>query len=190
MPAHTSKSQQSLPLLDEKLIEEIGNHDTDAFRIFYHQTANAVYGFVLSILKNQHDAEDVMQDTYLKVRQSAHLYRAQGKPMAWLLTIAKNLSLMKLREAQKIMPVFPEEAELPLDFSVISNSENKLVLEAAFRVLSDTERQIVTLHAITGMKHREIAVILGLPLATVLSKYTRSLAKLKKQLDSTGKEFF
>ena len=51
------------------------------------------------------------------------------------------------------------------------------------KVLGDQERQILILHAVTGLKHREIAEMLGMPLATVLSKYARSLKKLKKALE-------
>ena len=63
----------------------------------YRLTHAAVYGFALSIVKNAQDAEDVLQDVYLQVWQSAGSYRSQGKPMAWLLTIARNLSLSRLR---------------------------------------------------------------------------------------------
>ena len=57
-----------------------------------------------------------------------------------------------------------------------------MVLREAMRILSAEERQIVLLHAVSGLKHREIADDLGMPLATVLSKYRRALAKLRKRL--------
>jgi RNA polymerase sigma-70 factor (ECF subfamily) len=52
----------------------------------------------------------------------------------------------------------------------------------AMRVLSDEERQIVILHAVSGVKHREIAKIMEMPLPTVLSKYNRAMKKLKKKM--------
>ena len=54
-----------------------------------------------------------------------------------------------------------------------------MVLNVCVPPLEDQERQIVTLHALTGLKHREIAALLGLPLPTVLSKYSRALKKLR-----------
>ncbi len=63
------------------------------------------------------------------------------------------------------------------------DSEEAVALEQAMKVLGDQERQILILHAVTGLKHREIAEMLGMPLATVLSKYARSLKKLKKALE-------
>lgn len=83
------------------------------------------------------------------------------------------------------MELTPREDVDEKGFDQVSDWEDRLVLEAAFGVLSDTERQIVMLHAVSGIKHREIALILELPLSTVLSKYARALSKLKKHLEST-----
>jgi RNA polymerase sigma-70 factor (ECF subfamily) len=61
-------------------------------------------------------------------------------------------------------------------------ADDKVVLQQCMEVLSDTERQIVVLHAVSGFKHREIAAYLELPLATVLSKYHRAIKKMKTML--------
>lgn len=55
-----------------------------------------------------------------------------------------------------------------------------MTLRALLESLGEEERQIVTLHALTGLKHREVAALLGLPLATVLSKYNRALKKMQQ----------
>ena len=62
-------------------------------------------------------------------------------------------------------------------------SEDREVLQQALASLGDEERQVVLLHAVTGLKHREIAALLEMPLATVLSKYHRALKKLRVQLE-------
>lgn len=59
-----------------------------------------------------------------------------------------------------------------------------MVLLAALTILGEEERQIVMLHAVSGLKHREIAAALNLPLATTLSKYSRALIKLKRHLEA------
>ena len=61
--------------------------------------------------------------------------------------------------------------------------EDRALLEQALGTLEEQARRIVLLHAVTGLKHREIAQLLELPLATVLSKYHRALKKLKAQLE-------
>lgn len=57
------------------------------------------------------------------------------------------------------------------------------MLETAFQILSREECQIIMLHAVSGLKHREVGELLGLPLSTVLSKYNRGIKKLRGQLE-------
>lgn len=171
---------------EESLLIRAGAGDKEAFEELYKLTSHAVFGFALSILKNRHDAEDVMQDTFLKIRMAAHLYEPRKKPMAWILTITRNYCLMKLRSQKASSYLNYEDLENNIDYSFAADTESRLVLEAAFRILSEQERQIIMLHALSGLKHREIAAILKLPLSTVLSKYKRALEKLKKEI--SGKE--
>ena len=175
--------------LGEELFQKTSMGDTEAFRTIYIHTANSVYGFLLSILKNKEDAEDLMQETYIKVREKAHLYQEQGKPLAWILTIAKNLAYMRLREKKKVVFIDIQETEVSLDFSDVANAEDRMVLEAAFRVLNWEERQIVVLHAISGLRHREIGQLLKKPLSTILSKYNRALKKLKREIEEREEEY-
>ncbi len=126
-----------------------------------------------------------MQETYLKVWTSAAAYQSQGKPLAWMFTIARNLCYMKFREQKRQADVGLEDLNgeeagevcLPLE-----NLADAMVLKAALDILKEDERQIVLLHASAGLKHREIAADLQMPLATVLSKYNRAMKKLKQYL--------
>lgn len=160
-------------------IEKIANHDKEALRDLYQLTSASVFGFALSILKNMQDAEDVLQEVYLRIYASAAGYRSSGKPLAWMLTITRNLCLMKLRERQKTVDQTQEEWHLPADKFPAVSPEDRLVLAACMKMLSSEESQIIMLHAVAGFKHREIAEALSLPLSTVLSKYRRALQKLK-----------
>lgn len=153
-----------------------------AFEEFYRQTERTVYAFVLSTLKNHDDALDVVQDTYLKIRAAAHLYKPMGKPMAWVFTIARNLSVSKIRSKQKNDSITLTDMENDLNFSYVSDAEDRLVLQTALKILSSEETEIILLHAISGFTHREIAKSLEMKLSTVLSKYHRGLKKLKKYL--------
>lgn len=165
---------------DESLLLRLAEGDQTAMTELYTATSSAVYGLALSILKNTADAEDVMQETYIRIYRAAPTYQKFRKPMAWILTIVKNLSLMKLRERKT--DALPEDFELSSGETPHVVSENRVVLRAALANLSDEERQIVTLYAISGMKHREISELLGLTLSTTLSKYHRALKKLQKLL--------
>ena len=170
---------------DEELLKQVGTGDEDAFRQLYHNTDRTVYSFILSSLKNPQDAEEVMQETYLKIWTSAASYHSQGKPLAWIFTIARNLCYMRFRDQKRQADMGlddlngEETGELCLP---LENLADAMVLRSALEILKEDERQIVLLHASAGLKHREIASNLQMPLATVLSKYNRAIKKLKQYL--------
>ena len=168
--------------IDEAIFTRIADNDMAAFEEFYRLTERTVYAFVLSTLKNHDDALDVVQDTYLKIRAAAHLYQPMGKPMAWVFTIARNLAISKIRSKQKNDSLTLTDIENDLNFSYVSDKEDRLVLQTALKILNNEETQIILLHAISGFTHREIAKSLEMNLSTVLSKYHRGLKKLKKHL--------
>lgn len=170
--------------LDDCLLQ-IAQGSSQALEALYRQTSTQIYSFALSMLKSAPDAEDVMHDCYVLVWLAAESYRSSGRPMAWLITIAKNLCLKKLRERQKSADLPPEEYELPASDTV--TPEDRLVLQACLRSLSPEECQIVVLHAVSGFKHRQIAQVLELPISTVLSKYNRALKKLRTMLEGGQK---
>ena len=155
------------PEILERLMAGLAAGDRDSLAALYHRTRAAVYGLALSYLKNGHDAQDVTQDTFVRVWEKAPQYQSKGKPLSWILAIAKNLSLMKLREQGKQPDVAWEDRQ---------------ILQAALNRLSRQEQQVVMLHAVAGMRHREIASLLDMPLPTVLSKYHRALKKLNTSL--------
>ena len=141
----------------------------------------------LSILKNSQDAEDVLHDCFLGIYASAAGYRSEGKPLAWILTITRNLCLMRLREKTKErsrQTDIPEEDwESHLELSADMDADERMIVEECMRLLSDLDRQIVVLHTVSGMKHREIAHMLSMPLATVLSRYHRAIRKMRRYLE-------
>jgi len=168
--------------VSESLIGQIGENDPDAFKEFYEITQKTIFSYILSIVLNQHDAEDILQETYLKIRSAAHLYEPQGKPMAWVFTIAKNLSYMHLRGQKKVLDEGIDDMENHSLLSDVMDHDDRILLETVLQELEEAERSIILLHAVSGYKHREIAKNLGIPLATVLSKYNRGLKKLKKSI--------
>ena len=99
--------------------------------------------------------------------------------MAWLLTIARNLAQTRLRRSGRQVEL-DEEAwnAIPAQAPGIS-PEDRQLLQAALAGLGAEERRIILLHAVAGLKHREIARLLERPLSTILSKYHRGLAKLR-----------
>lgn len=172
-------------VIDEGLFPRIGRGEREAFRQLYEVAGNSVYAYALSLLRSREDAEDAMQETFLKIRAAAHLYAPMGKPMAWVLTITRNICMMRFRRDRYICAISVDEAVEGPDCSDIENREDRIVLETAFRILSEQECQIIVLHIVSGMKHREISDWLKLPLSTVLSRYHRGLKKLRIELEGS-----
>lgn len=163
----------------EQLLIQTGRGDREAFARLYSLTRGAVYALALSLLRDAQEAQDVAQDAFVRVWENSPSYRPQGSPMAWLLTIARNLARTRLRQSGRQVGLDEETWNAIPALTPEVSSEDRLVLQGALAELSGEERQIVLLHAVTGLKHREIAHLLEQPLSTVLSKYHRGLKKLK-----------
>lgn len=169
--------------IDDSLLIGVADGNKQSFTELYRMAGQSVYAYALSILKDPTEAEDVLQDTFLKIRAAAPMYEPLGKPMAWILTITRNICLMRLRQ-KKNLSFFPlDSLDESAELKQIPDLEDRLVLRTALLVLSDDECQIIVLHAVTGWKHREIAQQLEMPLSTVLSKYRRGLKKLQVELE-------
>ena len=152
-----------------------GRYDRDALARLYRLTRTAVYGLALSYVKKPQDAQDIAQDAFVRIWDSAPQYQSQGSPMGWILTVTRNLALMNLRSRGRESGLEEEQwLAIPADTPSVS-PEDRALLEQALGTLEEQSRRIVLLHAVTGLKHREIAQLLELPLATVLSKYHRAL---------------
>lgn len=166
----------------ETAMQALKEGNTDAFEYIYNKTKRVVFYCAFSILKDHSLAEDIMQNTYIKVKQYCNSYQKGTKPIAWITTIARNLSINEHNRRKR---------ELYTDFSdnykhgSYSLSDDKMVLSAAFEHLNDKERQLVIMHVIGGLKHRELAEIFNMPLGTVLFKYNAAIKKLRKRIEES-----
>ena len=167
----------------QQLLIRIAGGERDALAELYQRTRTAVYGFALSYLKNAQDAQDLAQDVYVQVWDCAVQYRPTGSPMGWLLTVCRNLCLMRLRRGERHATLSEEEWDAIPAQECGLDADERTLLQGALAKLADEERRIVLLHAVAGMKHREIAALLELPLPTVLSKYHRALKKMRSFLE-------
>ena len=167
----------------QQLLLHIAGGERDALAALYQRTRTAVYGLALSYLKNAHDAQDLTQDVYVQVWGCAAQYRPTGSPMGWLLAACRNLCLMRLRREERHAALSEEEWDaIPMQECGL-DTEERVLLQNALESLGEEERRIVLLHAVTGLKHREIAALLELALPTVLSKYHRALKKMRSCLE-------
>lgn len=178
------KNYKKLLIIPDKVIYKIAKYDKDAFEKLYNDTSGAVFGLAMSILANQTDAEDVVQETYISVYNNAAKYKGKGKAMAWIFTIARNHALMKIRDRQKQSHVNLDDVyDVGKENNIEDDLHKEQLVDVLLTTLKEDERQIVIMHAMSNMKHKDIAKIMNMPLSTVLSKYKRSLKKLRNEME-------
>ncbi len=166
----------------EFLISRVADGEKDALAALYKTVATDVYAYALSKTKNKADAEDVLSDTFVQIYRYAKRYEKMGKPMAWILTIATNLINRQFNLKNRSVSLEENQPAVEVSHYVDSSEQktiNNLFVKEMLDKLGEEEREVVVLHLVSGLKHREIAKMLNKPLSTILSKYNRAIAKLK-----------
>ena len=152
--------------------------EASAMGEMYDMIKTDVYSYALSKLGNKANAEDITQDTFLRVYENAARYQPQGKPMAWIFTVELNL-IRRMYQLEKNPLSLDEAIETGAEDDEFERIVDNDLLRTVMRCLNSEEREVVSLHVVSGMKHREIAKLLGAPLSTVLSRYNRAIKKLQ-----------
>ncbi len=163
-----------------KLLLKIACGDQQAFEQLYIETNKGVFSFLYTYLHNYHDAEDAMQEVYLKIKQHISQYRPGTNGSAWMLQIAKNHALNVLSYQMRHQTVDIDEVVAVAENDGISAVGG--VMDAMERLLTEEEQRIVTMHVLWGYKHREIAQEFNCPTGTITSRYKRAVDKLKAEL--------
>jgi RNA polymerase sigma-70 factor (ECF subfamily) len=135
-------------------------------------------------LKDYGLAEDVMQETFLKVREHAGQYHGQTSPKAWIMTITRNLSLNMLRQREH-ETCDPETLE-SITTETEQDQQRTLDFYRALAPLDKQEQSIIIMKIVAGFRHNEIAEIIGLKTADVRKRYSRALQKLKKYFNDSA----
>lgn len=136
-----------------------------------------------AVTGSQSSGEDVLQETILKIIENIHTYRKGGNAKAWIMAIARNAAIdMKSRSSRLGTDSDTDRSELEdgreYDFSSTKQSEIMDVMSALSR-LDDTDREIVVMKAMSGLKHKDIAKLLGITVDASKKRYRRALEKLR-----------
>lgn len=163
--------------ISEKALKDIAGGDMSGLQILYENFARLLFSVAYTLTGRRETAEDVLQDTFLKVAENAASYkhRENGSVKAWLATICRNLSLDSLR---KTVPTVEIDDNLhTIDHTL--NIDSDLAFFDLLSPLNREEKEIVILKLSWGLKHNQIAKILNLSPQNVRQKYKRAVDKLK-----------
>lgn len=181
---------------DETLVTQVARGDSAALEVLYDRYASRVLGVSLKIVGDQAVAEDILQETFWRVWQSAATFQSQLGPFTgWLFRIARNLSIdayrrrnvrpqtiVSVREAED--PILEETADPNVDVaeqaqSILANRQVRRALDS----LPGVQRQVIELAYFYGMTRQEIAEATGEALGTIHTRARLALQKLRGELE-------
>jgi RNA polymerase sigma-70 factor (ECF subfamily) len=166
------------------LLSSLKSANDSSFEILFKKMHKPVFAFAFSILGDKSLAEDVVQETFIRIKTKSNLYLEGTNGVAWIFQIARNLSLNLLKKRKYEVTFEDNELLEELFFKDFDLSLEKFLLKEALTKLNKNERQIIILYAVSGLKHREIAKLLNIPQSTERWYYIRALGKLRKALSS------
>ena len=174
-------------LPDDSLVERVVEGEQQALLALYDRHASRVYAVALRILGDAMSAEEVTQDVFLKLWSRARSYlSSRGAFATWLLTIARNAALDRLR-LERRRPAISDDAEPDEVWQDIpdesSNSEEARwrSLYFAVQALPQEQRQVIELAYYQGLSHSQIAEHLGWPVGTVKTRLRMGMEQLRQR---------
>ncbi|MBR9763458.1 MAG: sigma-70 family RNA polymerase sigma factor [Rhodobacteraceae bacterium] len=171
----------------EDLIAQVALGDRAAFQRLYALTSAKLFGVALRILGSRAEAEEVLQDSFVKIWRNAERYRATGfSPMTWLITVARNTAIDRLRARRARGEDLSEAEELaspqpgPEALAIASGERARLV--GCLDELEPDRAEAVRGAYLMGYSYQELAEKYDVPLNTMRTWLRRSLLKLKECL--------
>ncbi len=158
--------------------------DRDALRHLYVRYADNVYSYVMSIVRNHHEAEDVTQQVFAKLPDSLRRYEDRGAPfLSWLVRLARNSAIDQLR-SRRAVPV--AEPIAPKAAAEEGARERRDTLRSALETLPQDQREIIVLRHVSGLAPAEIAQRLGRSESAVNGLHHRGRRALRAELTRLG----
>ncbi len=178
---------------DEELIRRFQEDDFAAYDIIVHRYKDQLLNFVYRFLGNVEEAEDIVQETFLRLYRNKHAYRQIAKFSTWIYTIAGNLAKTELRKRKrrKVVSIsdigfddkeYEIEDEMANTDQAANSTMTEKIIQDAIDALPPRFKQVIILRDIQELSYEEIGSILHIPLGTVKSRVNRARLKLQSKL--------
>jgi len=177
---------------DQELVQAYIKGDQSAIEVLINRHRSKVYTYILLTIKNQPLAEDLFQETFIKVIQSLRggKYRDNGRFLSWVIRIAHNLIIDHFRKEKQMNSVSNDDSEVDLfnckkmsDSNIeelIVNSQIKAEIRTLINELPDDQREVVLLRHYGGLSFKEIADQTDVSINTALGRMRYALINLRK----------
>jgi RNA polymerase sigma-70 factor (ECF subfamily) len=188
-----NRGRQYLLLADEDLISLVQARDAEAFAVLYDRHSRAAYSLAYRMMGERQAAEDLVQESFLKLWRASTSYRVErGSVRTWLLSIVHNRGIDQLRSIasrrrtqEKVEASAPSSQPSEAFAESWRNSQREQIREA-LKTLPEEQLKILELAYFSGYTHVEIAGLLGLPLGTVKGRMRLGLKKVRDYFGSQG----
>ncbi len=184
---------------DTELVRRTADDDHDAFRVLMKRHNQMLYRAARSILKNEAEAEDAVQEAYLQACRAMGDFRGDAKVSTWLVRIAVNEAITRLnKQTRRAQVIQLDGGDLQLDQHSSEDSmnqsppelperaaqraETRRLLESKIDQLPDAFRTVFMLRAVEEMTVEETAAVLGIPEATVRTRFFRAKGMMRESL--------
>ena len=144
----------------------------------YATSYRRLLGQLIGVTGNVAEAEDVVQEAFVRGLDHPRRLLSADNPEAWLRTVAVNLARSRWRRAQRLVGLAPRLVDAPRE----SDSDGHIVLLQALRALPAGQREAIALHHLADLTVEQVAATLGLPTGTVKARLSRGRAALSALL--------
>lgn len=168
----------------KKLILAIKNQDQDAFASLYDLYSDNLYGIAFKIVKSEEAAQDVLQDSFVKIWKNIQKYdEKQGTIFTWMLNITRNTSIDYLRKNKNNSNIEIQNAHYHVDDKSSLESQiniNHIGIEDALKKLPEDQQLMIEYLYFNGYTQQEVSDELNMPLGSVKTKSRSALIKLRE----------
>lgn len=177
---------------DEDLVRRAQQDDERAFGELVTRYESKVYSLAMKMLRNPEDAEDVLQETFLRAYRGIKSFKGNSTFSTWIYRITANSALMRLRKKQlpQVSIEDSDERDAPISIAdwapgpveQLLNQEMQRVMDEAIEALPPEFRQVFILRDVEEMSNADVAEILDLSVAAVKSRLHRARLKVRNRL--------
>jgi RNA polymerase sigma-70 factor, ECF subfamily len=180
---------------DQIYIDKVLQGDTNAFSFLIEKYKNMAYTIVIKIVKNNEDAEEIAQDSFLKAYNKLNTFKGKSKFSTWLYTIVYRNAISKVRKKkiitsdidEHVINNFQSDYDFP-QIEALKNKEQKIYVKKIIDKLPETDALLITLFYLNESKIDEIEEITGLTKTNIKVRLFRARKKLYNELSLLLKE--
>ncbi|WP_187424872.1 RNA polymerase sigma factor [Marinomonas sp. IMCC 4694] len=167
------------------LMYRIQQQDSLALSMLYQLTSAKLFGLIYRIVKEEAEAEDVLQEVFLKIWLNASKFSGKGSAWAWLCVMSRNSSLDRWRKIQQHPHISTEDSSDLLDLLVEENDlSDHIAMNRCLYSLKEQARNCILKSYLYGHSHSDLAKAMSVPLGTMKAWVRRGLKELKECLES------